>query len=127
MTGAVCRVCDGSGVLLTDVCPLCDGDSSFATEAAVCVSSLQNVQRTTQGKCQRCWCYAVQCRAGGSDDLTRALAGDLCDGCAQVVSSETVVQLQQQRCSSCGKHGHVDGECPFKKKRRPASEALAGA
>lgn len=135
---SMCSVCGGSGELLKDVCPLCDADPCFAAfddtkeEATACGDTGTSclsflVQRTTKGKCQRCWRYRVLPALTDVDDLCNALSGDLCDECAALVGPMDVHDLKQQCCSVCGKHGHSKAECSLTKKRKHATKALAGA
>jgi len=136
LTSGACRACNGSGVLLDEVCPLCNGDPLFGTsEAGEAVMTracaprefVQKVKRTTKGKCQRCWRYMVCPSACRQEELAKALSGDLCEACGQLVTLDTVARLWQQKCSSCGTHGHSDAECHLKKKRKNANKSLAGA
>lgn len=47
---AVCRVCDGTGSLLTDVCPLCDGKVYFRDEEQQCFVFLLAGQSNMVGR-----------------------------------------------------------------------------
>merc|ERR1712129_585272 len=59
----VCCACDGTGLLLTELCPLCDGDAFWCTadehEPMQADAFVVHVQQSEHQKCPRCWQYVV--------------------------------------------------------------------
>jgi isoleucyl-tRNA synthetase len=127
----VCCACDGTGLLLTELCPLCDGDAFWCTadehEPMQANAFVVHVQQSEHQKCPRCWQYVVVPCVTEEDDLAKACSGDLCAKCEEVVGSEVFAELARQKCVSCGQHGHLQEECYAKKKAKNSGKAMAGA
>jgi len=127
----LCCACYGTGVLLTDLCPLCDGDKFWCTadehEVVQADGFVVHVQQSVHQKCPRCWQYVVGPCVTEEDDLAKACSGDLCVKCKEVVGPEAFAELARQKCASCGKHGHLAEECHAMKKAKNSGKAMAGA
>lgn len=94
------------------------GVAACAVDAADCGQSKDpkvHVAQTACSKCARCWQYVVAPRETGEEDLSLALAGDLCGPCAALVGTR-LEGLLSLECSCCGKHGHTGVDCPRNRK-----------